>query len=378
MKRKSVVYVLLIAGLVGCGPTQGPPQRATASGLRFLSTGAADGFAAAITPRTFSFPADHGPHPRFRTEWWYFTGNLESAGGRHFGFELTFFRYALSPELVPRASHWGANNAWMAHFAVTDTHSNRFVAHERLARGALELAGAHSDGIDVWVESWSARTAADETVRLEAAAEGEAIDLALRPLKPPVLQGDQGLDRKGPEAGNASYYYSIPRFTVTGTVAVADAIPVEVVGTAWLDREWATSALSDELSGWDWFALQLDDGRDIMYYRLRSRDGTSSPYSGGSISLADGTVVRLGPDDVTLQARDVWQSPRTGTRYPVAWRMLAPAYDLDLEIAPTLSNQEIDLSVRYWEGAVTVSGSRTMSAGNTRVSGRGYLELAGY
>ncbi len=246
-----------------------------------LGSGDLSGFARATAPRPFSFPADSGPHPEFRTEWWYYTGNLETAAGRHFGFQLTFFRTALAPPAAratdrsaPSPSAWSARQLYLAHFALTDTAGRRFHAWSRLDREALGLAGAQASPFRVWLEDWSAESDAPGglPVRLRAAEGDVAIDLVLASEKPVALQGDRGLSRKGPEPGNASYYYSLSRMTARGTVR-AGGEALAVSGLAWMDREWSTSALGPELVGWDWVALQLDDGRDVMLYRLRRRDG---------------------------------------------------------------------------------------------------------
>jgi predicted secreted hydrolase len=347
-----------------------------ATGIRFLGDGAAPGFARAIEPRDFSFPADHGSHDAFRTEWWYFVGNLDDAAGSHFGFELTFFRIALSPEAESRASAWGTNQVWMANFAVTDVARARFGTAERFARGALGLAGAEAAPFRVWVNDWSVEGFMDSStadLRVTARDAEMSVALQLKATKPPVAQGDRGLDAKGPERGNASYYYSFPRLAATGSIEV-DGVATEVTGNAWIDREWGTSALSAGVAGWDWFALQLSDGRDLMYYRLRDANGNASPFSGGSIVDADGESRRLAAGDVRLTAVDYWRSARTGIRYPVAWRLEVPSEDAVLEIVPYLEDQEVDLSVRYWEGAVRVAGNQ----GASRLTGHGYLELAGY
>jgi predicted secreted hydrolase len=349
---------------------------AASTGIRFLADGAGDGFARAETPGSIRFPDDHGSHPNFRTEWWYFTGNLDAVSGRHFGFELTFFRIAMTSMPVEGPSAWRTGQFWMAHFALTDTASGRFYTAERLSREALGLAGAELSPFRLWVEDWSATgTASAErlAVRLEAAADDAAIELMLESLKPPILQGDRGLDAKGPEPGNASYYYSLPRLEVSGTVETPTGAE-RVEGLAWMDREWGTSALSPGVEGWDWFALQLSDGRDLMFYRLRRDDGATAAESGGTLVAADGTSTRLDADDVQLEAIDHWVSPRTGVRYPVTWMLTIPERQLELRVEPTLPSQELDLSVRYWEGAVTVGGR----AGAAPISGRGYLELAGY
>ncbi len=380
--RLSVVALLIACGCSGCVEEPADDDSSPAAmAVRYLADGDDDGggYARALEPRAFAFPEDHGSHPDFRTEWWYFTGNVFGGGQHHYGFEVTFFRVALAPAAPESPSAWATNQFWMAHFALTDTLNGAFHAEERLARGALELAGASHAPFRVWVEDWQLEGRADagaESFRLRARGEDAEIDLELESLKPAVAQGDRGLDAKGPEPGNASYYYSLPRLAVRGTVRVggAGAEVDEVEGLAWMDREWATSALSEGIAGWDWFALQLSDGRDLMYYRLRGEDGLASPESGGTLVGADGQVRRLERSDVALEVLDYWTSPLSNVRYPVEWRLAVPEEQLDLSIVPYIPNQEVDLSVRYWEGAVSVSGS----AGGIPVGGNGYLELAGY
>jgi predicted secreted hydrolase len=378
--------------------------------LSLASAMAADtsGFARATTVRPFAFPVDHGPHPDFATEWWYFTGNVRTADGRVFGYQLTFFRKALAPAGPPRASAWSADHAYMAHFALTDVRGEAFHAFDRFARSALGLAGAQAEPLRVWLHDWSAlavdheveaagrsgvgtagrtgaaaratgtqtridSTAAAFPLRLVAADGDVAIDLLLERGKQPVLQGQDGLSRKGPEAGNASYYYSLPRMPTRGTVQIGGA-RFEVSGTSWMDREWSTSGLSPDVVGWDWFALQLDDTTELMLYRLRRADGSATSFSGGSFVDPDGTVRALAADDATVDVLDVWTSPHTDTEYPARWRVRVPAAGLDVTVTPTIRDQELRLAVRYWEGAVRVDGER----GGRRVSGVGYVELTGY
>lgn len=331
-------------------------------------------FLRAEAPREFVFPADHGSHPEFRTEWWYFTGNLSAAADRHFGFEVTFFRIGIGSRRRAGESAWASDQIWMAHFALTDTANRKFRTAERLSRGALDLAGADSDPFAVWVEDWSVRAAPGGGLVLRAQSDDAAVDLELSGLERIVLQGDLGLDPKGPAPGNASYYYSAPRLHVHGSVRSGSESAMTVNGSAWLDREWSTSALSAGIAGWDWFALQLDDGRDLMFYRLRGADGSTSPFSSGSLTDAGGKVRRLLAADVELIATEHWRSPGTGVVYPVGWHMRVPAIELDLLVEPYLPQQEIDLSVRYWEGAVRIGGR----SGEEAVGGAGYLELAGY
>lgn len=370
--------------LAGCGAESPRSEPDVPTGVRFLSAEDAEadsaapepGFAHVTTPRDFEFPADHGPHPEYRTEWWYVTGNLYTDAGRHFGFELTIFRYALAPERPASPSAWSTNQAYMAHLAVTDTQAGRMIAEERLTRGAVGLAGAESGPLRVWVESWSigaGPAGGASSFTIDAEGERIALDLELEALKPPVTHGDRGVDPKGPEPGNASYYYSLTRMSAAGNVTV-DGESSAVQGLAWMDREWSTSALSANIDGWDWFALQLSDGADLMLYRLRGSDGSTSPFSGGSLVDGNGARIALGPDDFHLEPLTVWQSPRSGVRYPIAWRVRVPRAALDLEVRPRIPDQELILSVRYWEGAVTVEGR----ANGAPVTGSGYLELAGY
>ncbi len=330
------------------------------------------GFARALAPRPMSFPEDHGPHPDFRTEWWYYTGNLKTPTGRHVGFQLTFFRVALSPVEEPRASAWATRQLYVAHFAVTDTAGGRFHAASRTSRAALGLAGAQAAPYRVWVESWSAEGGGGAT-RLRAQEGDVAIDLIASPAKPVVLQGDRGLSRKGPEPGNASLYYSFTRMPVRGTVRLG-AETLEVSGEAWMDREWSTSALGAGVEGWDWFAVHLDDGRELMIYVLRRRDEMIDPFSAGTLVAADGTVRRLEAGDFHVETLKHWTSPHSGVRYSSRWRLSVPSAELRVEIEPRLADQELRVGTRYWEGAVGVGGA----AGGRPVTGQGYVELVGY
>ena len=341
------------------------------SELAELLDAANEAFPKATEPRIFEFPADHGPHPEYRNEWWYVTGNLDSESGQRFGYELTIFRFALAPSAVESASAWRTNQVYVAHLAVTDAAGERFLVAQKYARGALGLAGAEGKPFSVWIDDWSLRaaTSAANEWRLTASSDHIALDLALTATKPPVLNGDAGLSQKSAEPGNASYYYSITRLATVGELRIDDTA-FRVRGSSWVDREWSSSALGDDQVGWDWFALQLDDGRELMMYQLRRRDGSADPNSAGTLTLADGTAVHLGKDDIAIHVLDTWSSPEGGT-YPSRWQLVVPAHDIDVEVVPVLADQELFTTVRYWEGAVDVSGS----AGS---GGRGYVELTGY
>jgi predicted secreted hydrolase len=333
------------------------------------------GFARALKPKEFIFPPDHGPHNPYRSEWWYFTGNLKNPQGRQFGYELTFFRFALKAQIPESKSAWRSNQMYMAHLTLTDVEMDRFYTDERISRAGNDLAGASGKKYHVWLYDWSARTEgeADFPLRLKAKSDGFAIDLLLTSRKSYVLQGDQGLSQKSREPGNASYYYSYPRLETEGSVSVAGN-EFSVTGASWMDREWSTSALSEEQSGWDWFALQLSDNTELMYYQLRRKDGHADSNSSGSFVRADNTKISLKKDDVTIKNLDTWKSPHSKITYPSRWHLTVPAQNLEVEIVPLINDQELNVSYRYWEGAVRVNGTRNGKS----VSGQGYVELAGY
>ena len=338
------------------------------------------GFALAAEPMRLEFPRDHGPHPQFRHEWWYLTGHLDAATGEPFGFELTFFRFALKPPAQPFApgqSSWRARQIYMAHFAVSDLDRREFHVSERFARDALGLAGAQADPFRVSLDDWSLGVPANASAntaewRLVAADKGYSLDLQLTPASPIMLNGDAGLSRKADAMGAASYYYSIPRMTARGRL-VRNGKPLDVQGTVWLDREWGSGSLGGDQQGWDWFALQLDDGSALMFYALRKRNGQRDAHSAGTWLAPDGTVRALASDEVQIDAKSEWTSPRGG-RYPARWQLRVPSLQLDVDIQPRLADQELDTSTRYWEGASTVSGSRAGRA----ITGKAYVELVGY
>jgi len=334
-----------------------------------------EGFERVLGPRPFEFPRDHAAHPGFRHEWWYVTGHLTDDAGRGYGFQITFFRYALTPRAPTSPSRWRSRDIVLAHFALTDPQAGRFHHATRRARAALGLAGADEHLPRVWIRDWV--LALDEQDaqrwRLRAEAPDHALDLTLTALKPVVLQGDRGYSRKSEAVGNASHYYSVPRLVVAGT-ARAGTKPLAVRGQAWLDREWGTSALGATQRGWDWFALQLDDGRELTFYRLRDLAGDTDPHSRGLLIDARGEASALRADAVTLEAVRWWRSPRTGIEYPVDWRVRVPSTGLELELRARVDAQEWTDELRYWEGQVEVRGRD----GDQAITGLGYLEMTGY
>ncbi len=334
-----------------------------------------EGFTHATGPTQFSFPQDFGPHPDYQTEWWYYTGNLETADGRHFGYELTFFRNALLPtSLTPtRSSDWAANQIYMAHLAITDVEGQSFQAYERFERGAAGLAGAQAEPYQVWLDDWQVKQTGTNTYHLFAANEAVSLDLELRDKKGPVLQGDQGYSQKGPEPGSASYYYSETHLETQGHVTVGNET-FSVSGLSWKDHEYSTAVLSPGQVGWDWFSIQLDDGYEIMLYQIRQADGSIDPFSSGTLIAPNGSTQPLSHVDFEITSEASWHSPRSGADYPMGWQIRIPSAGIDLKLEPYLQDQELNLTFIYWEGAVKISGSHNGRA----VNGAGYTELTGY
>jgi predicted secreted hydrolase len=353
----------------GTGATADRPRLELAPG-----SGSA-GFAHAREPRRFRLPADHGPHYEYQTEWWYYTGQLASGSGRRFGFQLTFFRRGLSPGPPPDAGSLATNQVYFAHLAITDAASGRHVFVERVARGAGGLAGASGEPFAVWLENWKAeaRSADGSVLELRARDRELSLGLTLEASKPLVLHGDRGLSAKGDAPGNASYYVGYTRLAARGEIA-AGGEAVAVSGEAWFDHEWSTSALGTGAVGWDWFSLQLDGGRELMYFQIRREDGSVEPVSGGTLVAPDGSTRRLAREAVALDVLSRWTSPETGGVYPSRWRLRVPGEGLDLLVEPWLAEQEMRTSFLYWEGAVSVSGT----ASGRPVTGRGYVEMTGY
>ncbi len=372
-----VLALLALAAAAGvyllARPEPSFSPKASLSVAGALRTASDEGYAKALKPRIFQFPADHGPHPEFRTEWWYFTGNLETQEERRFGFQLTFFRSALAPTMPERESAWATRQAWLSHFTISDIAGGTFHSFERWSRGALGLAGAQAEPFRVWVKDWTATSDRTYPMRLNAAADDVSIDLLLQPGKPPVLQGERGFSRKSAEPGNASYYYSLTRMPASGSITV-EGERFAVTGLAWMDREWSTSALGKDQVGWDWFSLQLSDGWDLMLYRLRRKDGTAELASSGTLIDPQGKSRALNLSDFQILSSGEWRSPRSGARYPARWRLRIPREDLDLEVRPLLADQELDVSFRYWEGAVSIEGTHR----GQPIRGSGYVELTGY
>ena len=337
--------------------------------------GPRDDWTSAIATRKFSFPADHAAHEDYRIEWWYYTGNVETESGRKFGYQLTFFRTGLHPQ-PKTASRWAIRDLYTTHFAVSDIQRQRHNSFQRNNRRGVGQAGAETERYKVWNVDWEVELDGTEHC-LKAAMPEVAIDLRLSTQQPPVLHGDRGLSRKGATEGNASYYYSMTRMATVGTIRVGSET-FSVRGDSWMDHEFSTSFLEPGQLGWDWLAIQLKTGTDLMLYRMRRDDGSVDHYSSGTVVDSRGNTKHLAATEYTMTPTRTWKSPDTGAEYPLQWQIEIPSLGYSLTVRPAFDSQEMATAattgISYWEGAITVTG-----VGPDRdVSGRGYMELTGY
>lgn len=394
---KLIIFLMLVTAvaLYSCDSSRRVSKSEPMSLAEAMGDDLSGNFERAHRERKFSFPQDHAAHPNFRQEWWYFSGNVQSTDGHRFGYELTFFRIALNPpnNLTSnpgqnlKTSLWRANNIYMAHFALTDIDNKKFYYTEKFGREAMGLAGAgiyfkerlegDATQLKVWLDDWSVESVGNTVfpIQLLARTDDFSISLVLNETKKVVLQGENGLSLKGSKPGNASYYYSIPRMVTVGSVNLHGE-RYSISGYSWLDREWSSSQLEPEQEGWDWFALQLDDNREIMFYKMRRKDGSLDLSSSGILVEESGKSRYLSANEVTVEVLRHWKSPHSDVKYPAGWKISLPSESLELQVTPAIDDQELNLSVRYWEGAVKVSGK--YKDDNKIVAGKGYVELAGY
>lgn len=369
-----IIGLIMVGMLSGCSIQASKGNQSASLEWATTTQTNTDLFEHANKPRVFQFPQDHGAHPDFQTEWWYYTGNLRSTDGRAFGYQLTFFRRALLPqgELAARSSDLAINQVYMAHFTLTDVSSNQFHSFQLLDRGDGKIAGATTDPfLHVWLDNWQVNQVSDGQFQLQAIQDGIQIVLTLNDEHGIVLQGDQGLSNK---SGNtASYYYSMPRLATTGKVQI-DQKEYLVTGSSWMDHEFSTSTLAADQVGWDWFALHLDDGKDIMVYSIRRDDGSIDPYSQGSLIQQDQPTMNLSLEQFNISPLGTWKSPHSGAMYPSGWKLTIPSGQIDLMIVPLIKDQELNLAFTYWEGAVGIEGT----VDGKQVTGNGYVELTGY
>ncbi len=343
----------------------------------------AQGFLAVTGPCGFEFPRDHAPHPGFRTEWWYYTGNLKTEAGRRFGYQLTFFRYQLTPfggsaGWPDPPSAWRTRQIYSAHAALSDLSARRHLQAERIGRNALGIAGwlQYGQDITLYHRGWSIVIFPDRH-KLQAADEEFAFALELQPVKPPVFHGREGYSQKGSTPERASCYYSFSRLETQGTVTLGGK-NLAVQGQSWMDHEFSTAPLEEGIVGWDWFSLQLSDNSEFMIYLLRREDGSLSASSSGSYIDSRGSKRHLESGYFAVEALDSWKSPRSGAVYPASWRIRIPILGIDLLVKSNLADQEMHTAgtsgVVYWEGSVSARGTK----GDSPVEGVGYVELTGY
>jgi predicted secreted hydrolase len=339
-------------------------RRAAAQGYAGLGE-TADGFAPVTPGKLFSFPADHGPHPDFRIEWWYLTANLTGADGTPCGLQWTLFRQAT--DAGPQRDGWANQQLWMGHAAVTRADTHRF--NELFARGGVGQAGVETKPFSAWIDAWEMKGSAatdDRTLaplELKASGADFSYALTLEADRAVVLQGEAGYSRKS-ERGQASYYYSQPFFRARGRMTI-DARTTEVAGLAWMDREWSSQPLSPDQTGWDWLSLHLSSGEKLMLYRLRQADGRDHPF--GNWILPDGTTQQIAGAGIRMTPKATAEV--AGRKLPVEWQIDVPARAFSILLKPLNARAWMETGFAYWEGPVSFTGSH---------DGVGYLELTGY
>jgi predicted secreted hydrolase len=325
----------------------------------------------------YEFPRDHHAHREFKTEWWYFTGNLFDDDGHRFGYELTFFRQGIRPaaERDPNASRFIVDDLKFAHFAITDTAGQQFRFEQKTSRGAFGEAGFDNATRLAWIDNWALTAAGEGVFDLTASGPtGDAIRLHLSSAKPPVIHGENGVSVKAAGGSSASHYYSIPRLETTGEIRVNGAART-VHGETWFDHEWSSSQLGKGQVGWDWICVQWEDGAALMLYRMRLENGEVDPSSSGTWIAPDGTTTDLRATDFQMTPAASWKSKVSGAQYPIAWKIRLPAQHAEFTVTAALEDQELKLGpIMYWEGAIDASGTRDENP----IKGRGYLELTGY
>jgi predicted secreted hydrolase len=324
----------------------------------------------------FKFPRDHFSHPDFQTEWWYYTGNVKSAKGRKFGFELTFFRHAVSRDPA-RTGTWDMQDLYLAHLALSDLDDGKFFHAERTNRSGPGVAGVSESSARIWNGNWQIQWDASGQ-KLEAIDERFELHLTLDSTKPPVIHGENGVSQKADGAGHASHYISLTRLETSGAIDLGGK-KFEVRGSSWMDHEFFTHQLEANQTGWDWLSLQLADNTELMLLRIRRNDGYIDPYSAGTYIDTRGKTTHLRASDFTFQPLvEKWTSPVTRATYPIHWRIVVPRLALELEAKTSLASQELSgkskFAPNYWEGAMVLSGLRNAQP----LSGVGYLEMTGY
>ena len=345
-----------------------------------------DDFKLALPGKIFSFPQDHFSHPEFKTEWWYYSGHLQSQSPdkKSYGYQLTFFRTALRGETKNQKSKWSIQNLYFAHFALTDESKKKFEYREKISRGSLGEAGASTykkDGkpFRVWIEDWSmeGKEVFLQNHLLRAGDKDFGIEFSLTPEKNPVVHGQNGVSQKAEGEGYASHYYSISRLKTEGKIFLrGKELPAQ--GISWMDHEFGSSQLRDYQVGWDWFSIQLDNHFELMFYQMRHSNGKIDPYSSGTMIFADGSHHHLSLKAFQIDALEKWRSQKSGATYPSKWSIKVPDHRIELLLTPTIRDQELitkeSTRVTYWEGSLRVEGKYQ----GDPIKGVGYVELTGY
>lgn len=330
----------------------------------------------ALPGRELTFPGDHYSHPDFKTEWWYYTGQLATESGKRYGYQVTFFRYGVRDRQDETIERPLFTELYMAHFALSDVGAKKFSFRERINRGFEDKAGAATDRYWVWNEDWKVEGDGRNHL-LQVNDRGTRLRLALNPRKPPVLHGENGLSQKGEGEGRASYYYSLTRMDTEGELTLGGK-KEKVRGLSWMDHEFGSNQLRQDQVGWDWFSIQLDNQTELMLYLLRRNDGSIDRHSSGTLVKPDGAIKRLTLKDFRVEVLERWKSPKSGGDYPMKWKVRVPAEQLELEIIPEFPEQELitnrSTRVTYWEGAVRINGT----VSNKAIKGSGYVEMTGY
>ncbi len=342
----------------------------------------------ALPGRKLAFPASHYSHPDFKTEWWYYTGQLTSESGKRYGYQVTFFRFGVRDRQTEAAVAPLFGDLYMAHFALSDIAGKKLLFRERInrgvagkagGRGVAGKAGAATDRYLVWNEDW--KVSGDERRHaIQVSERGTELRLSLNSLKAPVLHGLGGLSQKGEGEGRASYYYSLTRMQTDGELTVNGnkGKKEKVRGLTWMDHEFGSNQLREDQVGWDWFSIQLDNQTELMLYLMRRKDGSVDPYSSGTLVSADGSTKHLRLNDYRVEVLERWKSPKSGGNYPMKWQVTIPGEDIQLEIVPAFAEQELvtnrSTRVTYWEGAAQIRGKVRGQA----VNGAGYVEMTGY
>lgn len=404
---RTVIHLLLSAGffslgLTACSDNNDTPVKPQSTSVRIaelMNDDTRGGFARVESTREFDFPVDHGRHPEFKHERWHFSGNLESLDGERYGYQFSIHRIGLTPDTSAGSkakndasddyrSTWRTSDIYLANFSITDVEDDKFYQSEKMARSTLGLAKVvilsdtktGKSALEFSIDDWKVRSTSDDIFPLHIFAlhNDAVIDLTVHPVKGIKLNGHYGKSQKGHDDGNASLYYSIPRLNTKGSIAVNGKV-VSLEGDSWFDHEWGTSIRGSQVAGIDWYSLQLTDGRDLTFYRLRDINNKTNELSRGIMVQEDGQHENINYNDIYFHASKYWTSPVSNITYPVSWDIRVPKFRLNLHLTPLIDHQEINLAQTYWEGAMRIAGyQKGSSTALNTVNGYGYVRLTGY